>query len=175
MTTSVDPTRIDLETDSEYEVDPRVVRMRGVARHGNTPFDVPFISHIEGNLWTGGCASGLVLPQEFKHVISLYPWEQYDVYHELASLSLHWLYDSHDIPKSTRLFDIASYASGCIHDAPTLIHCQAGLNRSGLIAALVLIVQGRPVPEAIDLLREKRSPAVLCNTTFESWLRSLEA
>lgn len=54
-----------------------------------------------------------------------------------------------------------------------LIHCQAGLNRSGLLAARTLMKRGHTADEAIALLREKRSPLVLCNDAFENWLRSL--
>ena len=49
-------------------------------------------------------------------------------------------------------------------------NCQAGLNRSNLIAAQTLIFNGYAAREAIDLLREKRGPAVLCNQSFEQFL-----
>lgn len=49
-------------------------------------------------------------------------------------------------------------------------NCQAGLNRSNLIAGAALIREGMEAEEAISLLRSKRSPAVLCNQTFERWL-----
>jgi hypothetical protein len=51
-----------------------------------------------------------------------------------------------------------------------LIRCQAGLNRSGLVTALVLIRDGFSAAEAIDLIREGRGSAALCNNTFERWL-----
>jgi hypothetical protein len=51
-----------------------------------------------------------------------------------------------------------------------LIRCQAGWNRSGLITALVLIKNGMDPAEAIDLIRERRSPNALCNRSFASWL-----
>jgi hypothetical protein len=54
-----------------------------------------------------------------------------------------------------------------------LIRCQAGLNRSGLIMALVLMREGYTAKDAIALLREKRSEYALCNKTFEKWLLSL--
>lgn len=166
---SVDPTRIAIS------LDPRTQRMSGTAIHGNTPFDVPYISHIEGNLWTGGCSTGLVLPDDFEHVVSLYPWEQYEVGHRLKSYSLQWLYDSEELPDRRRLWAIARFSSACVEDGPTLVHCQAGLNRSGLIGALVLMLRGRRPQAAIDFLREQRSPAVLCNQAFEAWLLSFDA
>ena len=161
---STDPTAIQLNTD------PTTQRMRGVARHGNTSFDVPYISHIEGNLWQGGCATGLVLPKHILHVVSLYPWEHYTIEHDIRSLSMHWLYDDLEGPPPI-VHTIAAYVAGCMSSGPTLLHCQAGLNRSSLIAALVLMkVSDRSPREAIDFLRAKRSPAVLCNPSFEKWL-----
>lgn len=55
-----------------------------------------------------------------------------------------------------------------------LIRCQAGWNRSGLVTALVLIRSGVPAREAIDLMRFRRSPYVLCNSQFEKWLLSVD-
>jgi protein-tyrosine phosphatase len=54
-----------------------------------------------------------------------------------------------------------------------VVHCQAGLNRSGLIAALVLMDSGAYGADgAIELLRAKRSEAVLCNQKFVEYLLS---
>lgn len=51
-----------------------------------------------------------------------------------------------------------------------LIRCQAGLNRSGLVMALVLIRDGYSAADAIELIRSRRGGAALCNSTFERWL-----
>jgi len=51
-----------------------------------------------------------------------------------------------------------------------LIRCQAGLNRSGLITALILMRDGYTAEEAIQLLRKTRSGWVLFNGRFEKWL-----
>ena len=50
------------------------------------------------------------------------------------------------------------------------IRCQAGLNRSGLVTALTLMISGMSADEAIDTLREKRSTDALCNGEYEHWL-----
>jgi protein-tyrosine phosphatase len=55
-----------------------------------------------------------------------------------------------------------------------LIRCQAGLNRSGLVMALVLIREGYTPAEAIHLIRSQRGQAALCNSTFERWLLSVD-
>ena len=55
-----------------------------------------------------------------------------------------------------------------------LVRCQAGLNRSGLVMALVLIREGYSADEAIHLIRSQRGQAALCNHTFERWLLSTD-
>lgn len=158
-----DPTRVELVND------PLERRFRGVAIHGNTPFDMPYMSHITGNLYVGGCETGLMLPHNIKHLISLYPWERYGVEHQLLSFLEVTMFDSFD-QDTAQVEAIAAWARECMETGPTLIHCQAGLNRSNLIAATVLIQQGMSPGEAVGLLRSKRSPAVLCNKAFEAHL-----
>jgi hypothetical protein len=53
-----------------------------------------------------------------------------------------------------------------------LIRCQAGLNRSGLVTALVLMLDGFSPADAIDLIRQRRSASALCNDAFVRWLLS---
>lgn len=55
-----------------------------------------------------------------------------------------------------------------------LVRCQAGINRSGLVMALILIREGYSAQGAIDLMRAKRGEAVLTNKHFESWLKDLK-
>jgi protein-tyrosine phosphatase len=54
-----------------------------------------------------------------------------------------------------------------------LVRCQAGINRSGLVMALMLIREGYSAEDAINLMREKRGRAVLANKYFENWLKQL--
>ena len=51
-----------------------------------------------------------------------------------------------------------------------LVRCQAGLNRSGLVTALVLIKSGFSAQSAIDLIRENRGADALFNHNFVNWL-----
>lgn len=51
-----------------------------------------------------------------------------------------------------------------------LVRCQAGLNRAGLVSALALMYLGYTAEDAIQLLRSKRSPWVLCNEYYVAWL-----
>ena len=166
-TQELDPTRIDIKFD------PSIQRMSGVAVHGNTPFDVPFISQIEGNLWQGGCRDGLILPTFFKHIVSLYKWESYTVEHDLETSTTIKMFDS--IGQSFEAIDdLAEWVNMCCEDGPTLVHCQAGLNRSSLVAGRALTLRGWPPVQAIQLLRTRRSPACLCNHSFEEWLLDRE-
>lgn len=162
--TTVDPTAFPIEFD------PRERRMRGTATHGLTPFDVPFVSQITDDLWTGGCENGLVLPDHIQHVVSLYPWERYSAHHDVRSMLAVRMYDDLAGPDLDQLDAIASWVNICRSTGATLVHCQAGLNRSNLVAARALMLEGMTARAAIDLLRERRSPAVLCNPTFEHLL-----
>lgn len=162
---SADPTRIALATD------PLARRMSGVSMHGLIPFDVPFMTEIAPNLWQGGCADGLVLPRNIRHLVSLYPWESYTIRHELDSAMSVRMLDGlgEDMGKITAL---AAWVNACRTSGPVLCHCQAGLNRSSLVVATALMLEGATADEAIKLIREKRSPACLCNPEFEEWLLS---
>lgn len=137
-------------------------------------FSVPLASHIEGNLWMGGCDSRVKLDDDFVNVLSLYPWEHYQLGPDTSRVEVR-LYDSEDMASDETLASIVETALAMVQSGKTLIHCQAGLNRSGLISALVLRALGKTSEEAIALLREKRSPMVLCNQTFESYLLGLDS
>lgn len=162
-------------------------RVTGYSNIGGHRIDCPLISHVEGNLYQGGCpdpqsseeidregnmyTSVVALPDQFKHVVSLYPWGRYTL-PEGCTRDEFKLYDSTGQDTGT-VEEIAALAYKYVQDGPTLVHCQAGLNRSGLIAGRVLMLMGYTAEEAITKLR-KRSPAVLCNPTFEQYLRGIE-
>ncbi len=54
-----------------------------------------------------------------------------------------------------------------------LSRCAAGWNRSGLVMALILIIEGYSAEAAINLIRVKRSSDALCNPRFEAFLRGV--
>jgi protein-tyrosine phosphatase len=154
--------------------DPNVERMEGHTAHGSMYFDVPFISHIIGNLYLGGCEDGLFLPSNIKNIFSMYPWERYRIHHEMNISVTVQMYDAQIEPDITQLDAIAAMIDNALDSGPTLVHCQAGLNRSSLVAAHTLITKRGWLPkEAIALLRAQRCEAVLCNKTFERFLLSL--
>jgi protein-tyrosine phosphatase len=51
-----------------------------------------------------------------------------------------------------------------------LVRCQAGLNRSGLVLALILIKDGLSPQAAINCIRDNRGPDALFNENFHAWL-----
>lgn len=178
-TPTSDPTAFDIslgrKTDSRS--DPFTEVMGGYALHGGQYFEVPYISHIRDNLYQGGCTNGLVLPEKFKYVISLYPWEKYTIPKGRDTKRTEVvMYDSEDgIPENDPgLRGLAEYVNECRAEGPTLVHCQAGLNRSGLVAGMALVLGGLSPSSAIQLLRASRSEQVLCNRTFESYLRNFK-
>lgn len=128
-------------------------------------------SHIEGNLVMGGCPR-VYAPEWAKYIVCLYPWEPYARHDHQVYLEAK-LYDSAGMPDVANLAMIASAVLAFTHLGPTPVHCQAGWNRSGLVSALALMMAGRTADEAISLLRAKRCDQVLCNKTFEIWLRNV--
>lgn len=76
----------------------------------------------------------------------------------------------HEFAKIRELADLAHayWKNG----SNVLIRCQGGKNRSGLVAALVLVSSGKSPDEAIEQLRAKRTDDVLFNRHFEALVRS---
>lgn len=65
----------------------------------------------------------------------------------------------------------ARFAHGrWLDGAHVLIRCQAGMNRSGLVTALVLVLAGLAPAQAINQIRMRRGPSCLFNTDFVTWL-----
>lgn len=143
---------------------------------GNSYFDVPLISHVEDGLWQGGCAdfAKLRLPDEFDFVLSLYPWGKYDLPEGCERTEVR-MFDSLDQGMDA-VDDLALEVAERLKAGQTvLVHCQAGLNRSGLVSARALMLwKGYTADEAIRKLRDARCDLVLCNRAFEAHLRSLD-
>ena len=136
-------------------------------------FDCELVSHVEGNLYQGGCVQDVELDDDFVGVVSLYPWEQYRLGPNTERLEIKML----DAPSGVDWDDLDKASDKVLEfmeKGKTLVHCQAGLNRSGLVAAVVVMKRGRTAQEAIDLLRRSRSPMVLCNDTFVKQLHELQ-
>lgn len=159
-------------------------RVKGYVTHAlnkgiDPKLDAPLIQHVEGGLYQGGCLDHgdaeqpLRLPDQFDYVLSLYPWGMQYELPEGCERDIVTMYDSLD-QGLDQVEELAwNLAERLGKGQVCLVHCQAGLNRSGLVTARTLMLRGHTADAAIALLRAKRSPLVLCNDTFERWLRSL--
>ncbi|MBQ9917416.1 MAG: dual specificity protein phosphatase family protein [Microbacterium sp.] len=167
-----DPTAFDLGGDTSV-TDPRIRRINARTAHGGHFVAAPFMSEIAPNLWHGGVESGLVLPDFVKFKLSLYQWEDYTIEHELVESLTVEMYDSVN-QGFDQVMELAEWVNERRAHGPVFVHCQAGLNRSSLVVAIALLLSGEVSTgqEAIDLIREKRDPACLCNPAFEKWVRS---
>lgn len=169
---------------SGHPTDPMSRRFKGTTMANGASFDVLFMQEVGSNLYVGGCVNGLVLPPFIRHVVSLYTAERYKLEHELST---HLLVNMRDaLDQSMKSVEALSHwVNECREDGPVLVHCQAGLNRSPLICARAMYhydekfcfdeTSGIPYDESnpvgaaiLSHLRTVRSPAVLCNKTFEA-------
>ena len=146
-------------------------------------WDFPLWSEILPGLWLGGTDDDdtietgvdtykprMITKDDFDTVVTLYSWAQ----------PVDWLveevrYGFYDSEISHIDFDAVERASVFAHSAwksgkRVLIRCQAGINRSSLVMAHVLMKDKYTAREAIDLMREKRSKAVLLNRHFVDYL-----
>jgi len=144
-------------------------------------------SEVLPNLWQGGTSDSDVLGdhiafggreafitlRNFDTVVTMYQYA--NPVDWLVKEYRYCIYDSdaNHFDKA-ELFATAKFA----HDEwkagkRVLIRCQAGLNRSGLVMALVLMRGGYTADEAIAQVRATRSPDALFNRQFVDFLRSI--
>lgn len=155
---------------AERDADPLNHWVDGDAIHGGS-FAMPIINHVKDNLFHGGYVENLDLGDRFDSIVSLYQWETYPT---KGVTYTYEMYDGGKVDVET-IEDAASQVQACLDNGDTvLVHCQAGLNRSGVVVALVLMRQGMTADAAINLLRSQRSSQVLCNISFENWLYDYE-
>lgn len=84
------------------------------------------------------------------------------------------IYDE-DLPDLHKLHAVARLGARLVaHGDKVLVHCGMGLNRSALIAGLILIYRGMKGEDAVKLLRCKR-PGALFNDNFANYLSGLPA
>lgn len=171
---------------------------------GASHFEVPLFSQITDKLWTGcspaefpdelesvGYSLSIFVPHRrpvrchwlvdgdkprFDCILNLFPWERYIV-PEGTLMATDELYDAEDLPAVEVIDLLAKKVIGWLDEGhQVLVHCQAGLNRSSLVAARTLMLwRGMTADAAIARIREKRSPMCLCNGHFEGFLRGLDA
>lgn len=96
-----------------------------------------------------------------------------------APMNIAWpINDRDELPDTDMLFDLVEFLAQQIQShKKVIIHCAAGLNRSGLLAAevfkILLLFHGefKTGREVIAMMRDKRGePLVLCNPTFAAFV-----
>jgi hypothetical protein len=149
----------------------------------NIDWDFPLWSEILPGLWLGGTDDNdtietgvdtykprVITKDEFDTVVTLYSWA-----HPVDWLVEEVRYGFYDSEISHIDFDAVERAAEFAYNAwksgrRVLIRCQAGINRSSLVMAHVLMKDGLTSRSAINLMREKRSDAVLLNKYFVDYL-----
>lgn len=128
---------------------------------------VPQRAEIVPGLWLGALPD--YSPPDVKYVLSLVGSSAEP--RSGQRLIVTGFADSLALPEEQYLYGLADLGITLWKDGPILVHCLAGLNRSGLIVGLMLVRSGTcTAQEAVDLMRAKRSSAVLHNPTFRNWL-----
>lgn len=140
-------------------------------------------SEIAPNLFMGGTADEDVIHQAvaynkartdlpFDAIITMYAWAnpadwrvqefRYGIYDSaIADIDLDRL-------KQAVQFGYNRWLSG----DRVLVRCQAGLNRSGLVTALIMMSTGLDAETAIEQIRKNRADIALFNNNYVEWLMS---
>jgi protein-tyrosine phosphatase len=153
--------------------DPQKRTITGYSNHSGSYIEIPFISQITDNLWMGGSDNNLIAPDFIDHIVSVAPWFKYSYLHKVKTHLEFYMYDSTDQDLSG-VDEIAEKVNELRKTGTVLVHCQAGLNRSGVVTARALMLEGLTAAEAVGVIRKKRSLECLSNPAFVDWLFSRE-
>ena len=109
-------------------------------------------------------------PRPFEAVVTLYAWAR-PVSWQVTELRYGFGDGALDAVDMDRVVGAAvwAHARWAAGDR-VLVRCQAGLNRSGLVTALVLMLAGWEPAAAVRQIRAARSPHALYNPAFVEWL-----
>jgi hypothetical protein len=135
----------------------------------------PLISRIHLDLWMGGVHPDYYLPEWVDHLFNMHPWQTYRIDHQLRTHVQVRCSDSRDpglLPQ--QVLHLGRYVWECATQGPTVVHCQAGMNRSGLITASALMAGGLSLQEAVCLIRRYRNTNCLFNGHFVEMLEGIE-
>jgi hypothetical protein len=128
-----------------------------------------------GHYWTdsAGELQAAVVKNEFDLVISLFTRPGHGpaagVEHRVAEMPDAAL-SAFQIDQVRQLAVIATTAVRT--GRTTLVRCHAGYNRSGLVVAQTLMELGATAQDAIQLVRQRRSPWALHNELFAQYLQT---
>jgi protein-tyrosine phosphatase len=124
-------------------------------------------------LWMGGTPTDLLdktLPSYFRANLNLYHWGNTIIPQGVEYLEFEMYDTQRDGVDTAKIWELAAWAYKQSRTRVTLINCQAGINRSGLVAAATLGLMGYTAEQAISHMRHERSPLVLANPLFHKWV-----
>jgi hypothetical protein len=137
----------------------------------------PLMSEMGQNLWQGGVRYKAELPEHFRHVLNMTPGDSYVGVDKIDS---YLRVPTHDTTQPGK-FDyskvdyLADWVNERRQDAPVLVHCAAGLNRSGIVVARAIMKdENISAKGTIEAMRKLRVAWVLSNKAFEAWLRGFD-
>ena len=88
---------------------------------------------------------------------------------------VYFPFKDEDVPTLHKLHAVARLGAALVQTRErVLVHCQMGLNRSALVAGLVLVYSGLSGEDAVTRLQARR-PGALYNEVFATYLRALPA
>jgi len=159
----------------------------GVAPQHEIDWNFPLWSEILSGLWLGGTddfdtidyeantfGPREITKKEFEVVVTLYAWAR-PVDWFVEEVRYGFYDDSSDNFDEAAVLRVAKYAHEQWKSGKSvLVRCQAGINRSGLVMGIVLMMEGYTAEQAIELMRSKRSSSVLINRSFENYLKELK-
>ncbi|MFF0446725.1 protein phosphatase [Streptomyces sp. NPDC004609] len=153
--------------------------MRTRRKEGEVPDPRSRWDEITGRLWMGGHVwidgderrRPVVVNREFDLVVSLFTRQG----HGPPAGVEHRILPIPDDPLTAREIDRVRELAVVTADAlrggrSVLVRCHSGYNRSGLLVAQTLIEMGLDAGDAIDRVRQRRSPWALHNEIFEQYL-----
>jgi protein-tyrosine phosphatase len=124
-----------------------------------------------GELWQGGTPNSL---KQYDVVVGMEHEPTDRVYARVKFEGIHIWHPINDweVVDGHALRSIAAFVADRIEIGDrVLVHCSAGLNRSGVVNARALMWLGYTADEAIAMLRKNRYQSVLCNPKFVKWLK----
>jgi protein-tyrosine phosphatase len=132
-------------------------------------------------LWMGG-HEYLGRDGEWKEAI---PTDQFDVVYSLhyrpgfgpsPTVEHHVLEIPDDALTTAQIRAVDEFAASAAADfaagRQVLVRCRAGMNRSGLVVAAVLVRSGFSAAQAITQIRKLRAPGALNNESFVAYLET---
>ena len=122
-------------------------------------------------LYQGDFPTGSVDWSRFDDVVSLTVEDVPGVRLEVGGLRMHVpIWDDEMVDPTGVRAAALTVAERVTAGKRVLVHCSAGLNRSGVVSARALMFMGVPVAEAIAKVRSARGPYALSNRDFVAWL-----